>query len=100
MTQQETKILNFENELAAARQRLNNLIYELNVPNDENTRQIMQTKIDLMTNELHQMENQLQLLKDSLEINIAKQPAKPANIPFQTTACTTTCGTDNISSCT
>lgn len=61
MTQHEIKILNFENELAAARQRLNNLIYELNVPSDENTRKMMQTKIDLMTNELHQMENQLQL---------------------------------------
>lgn len=82
MTQQEIKILNFENELAAARQRLNNLIYELNVPSDENTRKMMQTKIDLMTNELHQMENQLQLLKSSLEADMAKQPVSmPAYHP-------------------
>lgn len=82
MTQHEIKILNFENELAAARQRLNNLIYELNVPSDENTRKMMQTKIDLMTNELHQMENQLQLLKNSLEADMAKQPVSmPAYHP-------------------
>ena len=84
MTQQEIKILNFENDLSAARQRLNNLIYELNVPNNENTRKIMQTKINLMTNELHHMETQLQLLKDSMETIrpvFSESPKQPTSQP-------------------
>ena len=80
MTQQEINILNFENELAASRQRLNNLIYEMNVPSNENTRKMMQAKIGLMTNELHQMENQLQLLRNSLETDIAENLPKPRPI--------------------
>jgi len=80
MTQQEINILNFENELAASRQRLNNLIYALNLPNDENTRRLMRTKIDLMTNELHHMEIQLQLLKSSLENQPTPQPVQTGSL--------------------
>lgn len=73
MTQQEINILNFEYELGLTRQRLNNLIYELSLPNDENMKKMMQSKIDLMTNELHHMETQLQLLKSGLEANMTNE---------------------------
>ncbi len=83
MTRQEINLLNFENELAAARQKLNNLIYEMNLPSDETTKKIMKTKIDLMTNELTHMETQLQLLKESLATGTeaSNMPAKMPVMP-------------------
>lgn len=85
MTKQEINILNFENELVTSRKKLNDLIYELNSPNSEVTKEIMQTKIDMMTDDLKRMESQLLLLRDSLKEDKIKPPVSTlypnANLP-------------------
>ena len=78
MDQWKNDFLNFENELANTRRKLNDLIYEYqskgqDAPNDP----IYQDKLHYLETELQYINNQLRLLKEAQKGN------KPVNVPVQ-----------------